>query len=114
MLRPSNTYCRRSLCCDRQGLESRKEHKPENSAIDMAAGMNIELLTEEQYLGVQKFGNFDTKTSSRVMTPAEIRKLGLNSFVIVAMTMSSCITMVQNLTMVLVGTVARHGSKFGL
>jgi hypothetical protein len=67
---------RRSVCYDREGLESRKEHKPENSAIDMAAAMGIELLTEEQYLELQKFGNFDTKSSSWVKTPAEIRKLG--------------------------------------
>ncbi|HYF84278.1 MAG TPA: DUF4256 domain-containing protein [Clostridia bacterium] len=67
---------RRSLCYDREGLESRKEHKPENNAIDMAASMGIELLTEEQYRELQKLGNFDTKTSSWVKTPTEIRKLG--------------------------------------
>jgi hypothetical protein len=67
---------RRSVCYDREGLESRKEHRPENSAIDMAAAMGIELLTEEQYRELQKLGNFDTKTSSWVKTPAEIRKLG--------------------------------------
>ncbi len=67
---------RRSLCYDREGLESRKEHKPESSAIDMAAVMGIELLTEEQYRELQKLGNFDTKTSSWVQTPSEIRKLG--------------------------------------
>ena len=67
---------RRSVCYDREGLESRKEHKPENNAIDMAAAMGIELLTEEQYRELQKLGNFDTKTSSWVKTPAEIRKLG--------------------------------------
>jgi len=67
---------RRSVCYDREGLESRKEFKPENSAIDMAAAMGIELLTEEQYRALQKLGNFDTKTSSWVKTPAEIRKLG--------------------------------------
>jgi hypothetical protein len=67
---------RRSLCYDREGLESRKEHKPENNAIDMTAAMGIELLTEEQYRELQKLGNFDTKTSSWVKTPAEIRKLG--------------------------------------
>ena len=66
---------RRSVCYDREGLESRKEHKPENNAIDMAAAMGIELLTEEQYRELQKHGNFDTKTSSWVKTPAEIRKL---------------------------------------
>src|SRR4051812_11186361 len=67
---------RRSLCYDREALESRKEHKPENNAIDMAAAMGIELLTEEEYRELQKFGNFDTKTSSWVKTPSEIRKLG--------------------------------------
>jgi hypothetical protein len=67
---------RRSVCYDREGLESRKEHRPENSAVDMAAAMGIELLTEGQYRELQKLGNFDTKTSSWVKTPAEIRKLG--------------------------------------
>ena len=67
---------RRSLCYDREALESRKEHKPKNNAIDMAAAMGIELLTEEQYRELQKLGNFDTKTSSWITTPSEIRKLG--------------------------------------
>jgi hypothetical protein len=67
---------RRSLCYDRQALESRKEYKPENNALDMAAAMGIEILTEEQYRELQKLGNFDTKTSSWVKTPSEIRKLG--------------------------------------
>src|SRR5216110_2045961 len=67
---------RRSLCYDREALESRKEHKPENSAVDMAAAIGIELLTEEQYRELQKLGNFDTKTSSWVKTPCDIRKLG--------------------------------------
>ncbi|PKP22163.1 MAG: DUF4256 domain-containing protein [Bacteroidetes bacterium HGW-Bacteroidetes-21] len=67
---------RRSICYDREGLESRKEHKPENNAIDMAAAMGIEILTEEQYRALQQLGNFDLKTSSWVKTPAEIRKLG--------------------------------------
>jgi hypothetical protein len=67
---------RRSLCYDREALESRKEHKPKNSAIDMAAAMGIELLTEEQYRELQKLGEFDTKTSSWVKTPSDIRKLG--------------------------------------
>src|SRR6266487_1449511 len=67
---------RASVCYDREGLDSRKEHKPKNSAIDMAAGMGIELLTEEQYRELQKLGNFDTKTSSWVKTPSPIRKLG--------------------------------------
>ena len=67
---------RRSLCYDREALESRKEHKPENSVIDMAAAMGVELLTEEEYRELQKLGNFDLKTSSWVKTPANIRKLG--------------------------------------
>ena len=67
---------RRSVCYDREALESRKEHKPKDNAIDMAAAMGIELLTEEQYRELQKLGNFDTKTSSWVKTPANIRKLG--------------------------------------
>ena len=67
---------RRSVCYDREGQESRKEHKPENNAIDMAAAMGIELLTEEQYRELQKLGEFDTKTSSWVKTPSDIRKLG--------------------------------------
>ena len=66
---------RRSVCYDHEALESRKEHKPENSAIGMAADMGIEILTEEQYRELQKLGIFDTKTSSWVKTPAEIRKL---------------------------------------
>ena len=67
---------RRNVCYDREALESRKEHKPENSAIDMAAAMGIELLTEEQYRELQKLGKFDSKTSSWIITPADIRKLG--------------------------------------
>lgn len=67
---------RRSVCYDREGLESRKEHRPENNAIDMAAAMGIELLTEEQYRELQKLGEFDTKTSSWILTPSDIRKLG--------------------------------------
>ena len=67
---------RRSVCYDREGQESRKEYAPENNAIDMATGMGIELLTEEQYRELQRLGNFDAKTSSWIKTPAEIRKLG--------------------------------------
>src|SRR5512145_537510 len=67
---------RRSLCYDRDALESRKEHKPENNAVDMAAAMGIELLTEEQYRALQQLGEFDTKTSSWVKTPADIRERG--------------------------------------
>jgi Protein of unknown function (DUF4256) len=67
---------RRSLCYDREALDSRKENKPKGNALDMAAAMGIELLTEEQYRELQKVGNFDTKTSSWVKTPSAIRKLG--------------------------------------
>jgi hypothetical protein len=67
---------RTRVCYDREALESRKEHKPEDNAIDMAAAMGIELLREEQYRELQKLGNFDTKTSSWVKTPSDIRKLG--------------------------------------
>jgi len=67
---------RRSVCYDREALESRKEHKPDNTTIDMVAAMGIELLTEEQYRELQKLGAFDTKTSSWVKTPSDIRKLG--------------------------------------
>src|SRR6266496_4816194 len=67
---------RRNVCYDREALESRKEHKPKNSAIDMAAAMGIELLTEEQYRELQQLGDFDTKTSSWLETPSDIRKLG--------------------------------------
>src|SRR3954454_19107287 len=67
---------RRSFCYDREAWESRKENKPEGNAVDMAAAMGIELLTEEQYRELQQLGNFDTKTSSWVKTPADIRKLG--------------------------------------
>ncbi|KKR09655.1 MAG: hypothetical protein UT37_C0014G0014 [Parcubacteria group bacterium GW2011_GWA2_39_18] len=67
---------RTSVCYDREGLDSRKAFKPKNNAVDMAAAMSIELLTEEQYRQLQKLGNFDMKTSSWVKTPADIRKLG--------------------------------------
>ena len=67
---------RRSVCYDREAQESRKAHKPENNAVEMAARMGIEILTEEQYRELQKLGNFDERTSSWVKTPAEIRNLG--------------------------------------
>ncbi|MNO13731.1 hypothetical protein D3C76_33680 [compost metagenome] len=67
---------RRSICYDHEALESRKQHKPEDSAMNMAEAMGVELLTEEQYRELQKLGNFDLKTSSWVKTPAPIRKLG--------------------------------------
>ena len=67
---------RRSVCYDREALDARKEHKPKDSAIDMATAMGVEILTEEQYRELQKLGNFDLKTSSWVKTPPEIRKRG--------------------------------------
>jgi hypothetical protein len=67
---------RRSLCYDREALDSRKENKPKGNALEMAAAMGVELLTEEQYRGLQKLGEFDTKTSSWVQTPSNIRELG--------------------------------------
>ena len=67
---------RRNVCYDREGQEARKSFKPEDNALDMAAAMGIDLLTEEQYRELQKLGNFDTKTSSWVKTPSDIRKLG--------------------------------------
>jgi hypothetical protein len=67
---------RTSLCYDREALDSRNEHKPRNSATDMAAAMGVEMLTEEQYLELQKLGEFDTKSSSWVKTPPDVRKLG--------------------------------------
>lgn len=67
---------RRSLCYDREALERRKQHKPENNALDMAAAMGIDLLTEDQYRELQRLGTFDTKTSSWIRTPPQIRNLG--------------------------------------
>ena len=67
---------RRSVCYDREALNSRKEHKPQNSAMDLAAAIGVEILTEQEYRELQKLGEFDTKTSSWVKTPADIRKLG--------------------------------------
>ena len=73
---PESPKGRRSLCYDHKALESRKEHKPKDSAVNMAATMGINLLTEEQYRELQKLGTFDTKTSSWITTPTDIRKLG--------------------------------------
>ncbi|HEY2343523.1 MAG TPA: DUF4256 domain-containing protein [Chthoniobacteraceae bacterium] len=73
---PQSPKDRTSLCYDRAALDARKEHKPANSAMDLAAAMGIELLSEEQYLRLQKLGDFDTKSSTWLQTPAEIRKLG--------------------------------------
>src|SRR5438128_8273911 len=73
---PESPKGRTSVCYDREGWESRKEHRPKTTAMDMAAAMGIELLTEEQYLELQKLGEFDLKTSSWVKTPGDIRELG--------------------------------------
>lgn len=73
---PESPKGRRSVCYDHEALEKRKEHKPHNSAINMAEEMGIEILNEEQYKELQKLGKFDTKTSSWILTPSEIRKLG--------------------------------------
>lgn len=73
---PESPKGRRSLCYDREGMESRKEFKPENNALDVAENMGIELLSEEEYRYLQCLGNFDTKTSSWIKTPEEIRALG--------------------------------------
>lgn len=73
---PESPKGRRSICYDREALEARKAHKPANTAMDMAAKMGIEMLTEEQYRELQQLGNFDMKTSSWVITPSDIRKLG--------------------------------------
>ena len=73
---PESPAGRTSFCYDREGLESRKEHRPKNNVVDLAAAMGVELLTEEEYRELQKLGNFDSKSSSWVKTPAEMRKLG--------------------------------------
>jgi hypothetical protein len=73
---PESPKGRASVCYDREALDSRKEHKPKNNAVDMAAAMGVELLTEEQYRSLQELGEFDTKSSSWIKTPADIRKLG--------------------------------------
>ena len=73
---PESPKGRRSVCYDREALDSRKEHKPKNSALDMADAMGVEILTEEEYRELQKLGEFDLKTSSWVKTPPDIRKLG--------------------------------------
>ena len=73
---PESPADRRSVCYDREGLESRKEHRPKTTAMDMATAMGIELLTEEEYFALQNLGEFDTKTSSWIKTPADIRERG--------------------------------------
>jgi len=87
---------RRNVCYDHEALEARKQHKPGDSAVNMAANMGIELLTEEQYRELQKLGNFDAKTQSWIMTPADIRKLGAPCFAIAVTIMYLCIITVQN------------------
>ena len=104
---------RTSVCYDREGLESRKENRPKNTAMDMAAAMGIELLTEEQYLELQKFGDFDTKTSSWVKTPSDIRKLGGALYCVAATAASSWVTTARSLTTPPGRSVARYGSKLG-
>lgn len=95
---------RRSVCYDRAALESRKKHKPENSAIDMATDMGIEMLTEDQYRELQKLGTFDAKTSTWVKTPTDIRERGGALFVISVLGMFSYIIMARNPIMVPVGS----------
>ena len=73
---PESPMGRRSTCYDGEALKSRKENRPESSAVEMAAAMGIDLLTEEQYRALQKFGDFDTKTSSWIKTPSDVRALG--------------------------------------
>ena len=90
---------RRSVCYDGEALESRKEHKPKDSATDMATAMGCELLTEDEYRELQTRREFDPKTSSWVKTPPDIRKLGGAIFAIAATTLSSCITTARSLTM---------------
>ena len=99
---------RRNVCYDREGQEEREKRgvHPEGNAVDMATAMGIEFLTEEQYRELQKLGDFDTKTSSWVKTPSDIRKLGGPSLLIVAMAMSSCIITVHPLSMVFGDSVA--------
>jgi len=104
---------RRSLCYDREALDSRKEQKPTDNAIEMASAMGVELLTEEQYRELQKLGEFDTKTSSWVKTPSAIRKLGGALFCDRRYNSVSCITTVRNLTKPAEGSVARYGSRTG-
>src|SRR5690625_1322012 len=104
---PESPIGRRSVCYDREALESRKKYKPENNAMDMATAMDIEILTEEQYRALQKLENIDMKTSSWVQTPSDIRGLGGAFFVIIATDTSSCTIMVHPLTMVPEGSVAR-------
>jgi hypothetical protein len=97
---------RRSICYDREALESRKEHKPQDSAVEMAAAMGIELLTEEEYRELQKLGTFDEKTSSWLKTPSAIRLCSRTA----ATSMSSCITTARPPTMPRGDSVAHYGS----
>ena len=88
-----------SVCYDREGWESRKEHRPKNTAMDMAAAMGIELLTEEQYQELQKLGNFDTKTSSWVKRLLTLESLAVRSIAIAVTAASSWVTTARSLTM---------------
>ena len=96
---PESPKGRTNICYDREALDSRKKHKPKNNAIDMAAAMGTELLTEEQYRELQTLGNFDTKTSSWVKTPVGVDNLAAPSLVIAGSAVSLCITTVRSLTM---------------
>ena len=89
---------RRSLCYDQEALHSRKENKPQDNVIDVAAAMGIELLSEEQYLALQKLGNFDTKTSSWLKHPLKLGTFAVQSLLISTTIVFLCITTVQNLT----------------
>lgn len=109
---PQSPKGRQSLCYDREALDSRKEHKPKNSAMDMATVMGIELLTEEQYQALQKLEDFDTKSSSWLKTPADVSAEPFS--VIAASVVFSCITTARNLTIAAEGSAARLGSKFRL
>jgi hypothetical protein len=100
---------RTSVCYDREGLESGKELKPANNAIDMAAAMGIELLTEEQYRELQKLGEFDTKTSSWAKTPADIRKLGGSLFCDGVFMVSAFLSLFE-FTTKRCGSASRHSS----
>lgn len=105
---------RRSICYDQNALEARKENKPKNSAINMANEMGIEILNEAQYFKLQQLGEFDTKTSSWIETPNDIRILGVQSLATGDMAMYSSITMVLNLTMLPEDFVAHYESKVSI
>ncbi len=108
---PVSPKGRTSVCCDREGLESRTEHRPRASALDMAAAVGIELLTEEQNLELRKLGEFDTKTSSRVETPPKSENSAADSIVTAATAASSWVKTVRSLTTAPGRSVARKGFK---